>query len=395
MDKSTEKKTDKKLNLDPVQSIEKQIEQYEKKRIEVLGTNFKQDTANKNTDHVSENVTAFSKVINQNVQESDDSQNNTHQRPKKTLGTEDEGAIQDLQSHSKQRKVVVSKTTDDGIRLSLEQNKAACKSEVQATEIMMVDESGISKTENIEEVEDFECDFCFRSFWTRELEIEHSKTHEIQVIHACDDCNQVFPTNKMRRSHLAFCANRQVCRYCDEVLESRGKKRQHEQKHCDDLHGQLCDVCGEKLKNYGTLDQHVKSKHLDLDKSYQCPKCPKKFAFRTKLTFHVKSVHTTQRPFLCEDCGSDFKNPASLRHHRMRKHQTVNHKKVRKFIKQQIILIIFDFLSDSKESVPNYFDCRNEYFKYYFFDTKGVISKTLVFKQKFKHFLLKILSNLF
>lgn len=111
------------------------------------------------------------------------------------------------------------------------------------------------------------------------------------------------------------------------MLDSKGKKRQHEQKHCDNIYGQLCEYCGEKFKHQGTLDQHVKSRHMTLEKIFQCPKCPKKFAFKTKLSFHLKSVHTAMRAYLCEDCGADFKNPASLRHHRIRKHQPTGNKK--------------------------------------------------------------------
>ena len=66
---------------------------------------------------------------------------------------------------------------------------------------------------------------------------------------------------------------------------------------------------------------------MQLEKIFKCPQCSKRFAFRTKLTFHLKSVHTTCRAFLCEDCGSDFKNPASLRNHRIRKYMSVNNKK--------------------------------------------------------------------
>lgn len=110
-------------------------------------------------------------------------------------------------------------------------------------------------------------------------------------------------------------------------MDTRGRKRRHEQKHVDTLYGQLCEFCGERFKHQGTLDQHRKTQHTSVEKIYQCPKCPKKFAVKQKLSFHLKSVHTTLRAFLCEDCGADFKNPASLRHHKIRKHQPVGNKR--------------------------------------------------------------------
>lgn len=172
-----------------------------------------------------------------------------------------------------------------------------------------------------------DCDFCLRTFTSKDKLEDHVKCHDFKILHFCEDCGEEFSTNKARRNHNVICAKKLVCRYCTVGLESKGKKRQHEQKHCDNMFGQLCDICGEKFKHQGTLDQHIKTRHMDWEKIFQCPKCPKKFAFKTKLSFHLKSVHTSVRAYLCEDCGADFKNPASLRHHRIRKHQPIGNKR--------------------------------------------------------------------
>jgi len=172
-----------------------------------------------------------------------------------------------------------------------------------------------------------ECDYCSETFPNRDLLEGHLKSHDYRILHCCDDCGEEFQTNKAKRNHNVICVKKFICKYCEIVLDSKGKKRQHEQKHVDTLYGQLCEICGERFKHQGTLDQHQKTQHTSLEKIYQCPKCPKKFAFKQKLSFHLKSVHTTLRAYLCEDCGADFKNPASLRHHRIRKHQPVGNKR--------------------------------------------------------------------
>ncbi|XP_031830743.1 uncharacterized protein LOC116426224 [Nomia melanderi] len=235
---------------------------------------------------------------------------------------EKEKNLQDFQEYLKQRKIVVTRLKDeDIISLYEDRNNAVLKNSLPD----LIDES--QPADYIPEEHYLECDYCPETFSSKDILEEHLKMHDYKIMHFCEDCLEEFPTNKAKRNHNVVCIKKKLCKYCDLMLDSKGKKRQHEQKHCDSMYGQLCDVCGEKFKHQGTLDQHVKTQHMSWEKIFQCPKCPKKFAFKQKLSFHLKSVHTTLRAYLCEDCGADFKNPASLRHHRIRKHQPVGNKR--------------------------------------------------------------------
>ncbi|XP_076752979.1 uncharacterized protein LOC143424656 isoform X1 [Xylocopa sonorina] len=235
---------------------------------------------------------------------------------------EKEKNLQDFQDYLKQRKIVITRLKDeDIISLYEDRNNAVLKNSLPD----LIDES--QPVDYIPEEHYLECDYCPETFASKEVLEEHLKMHDYKIMHFCEDCMEEFPTNKAKRNHNVICIKKLLCKYCDIMLDSKGKKRQHEQKHCDSMYGQLCDVCGEKFKHQGTLDQHVKTQHMSWEKIYQCPMCPKKFAFKQKLSFHLKSVHTTLRAYLCEDCGADFKNPASLRHHRIRKHQPVGNKR--------------------------------------------------------------------
>ncbi|XP_017885673.1 uncharacterized protein LOC108628345 [Ceratina calcarata] len=235
---------------------------------------------------------------------------------------EKEKNLQDFQEYLKQRKIVITRLkNEDIISLYEDRNNAIFKNNLPD----LIDES--HPLDYIPEEHYLECDYCPQTFASKEVLEEHLKRHDYKIMHFCEDCMEEFPTNKAKRSHNVICIKKLLCRYCGIMLDSKGKKRQHEQKHYDSMFGQLCDVCGEKFKHQSTLDQHVKTQHMSWEKIYQCPKCPKKFAFKQKLSFHLKSVHTTLRAYLCEDCGADFKNPASLRHHRIRKHQPVGNKR--------------------------------------------------------------------
>ncbi|KAK2576140.1 hypothetical protein KPH14_007469 [Odynerus spinipes] len=235
---------------------------------------------------------------------------------------EKEKNLQDFQDYLKQRKIVITRLKDEDI-ISLYEDRN--NTSLQKSLPDLIDET--TPADYIPEEHYLECDYCPETFASKEILEDHLKTHDFKIMHYCEDCMEEFPTNKAKRNHNVVCFKKLLCKYCNVILDSKGKKRQHEQKHCDNMFGQLCDICGEKFKHQGTLDQHVKTQHMSWEKIYQCPKCPKKFAFKQKLSFHLKSVHTTLRAYLCEDCGADFKNPASLRHHRIRKHQPVGNKR--------------------------------------------------------------------
>lgn len=240
------------------------------------------------------------------------------------LGEKEEN-LQEFQEYLKQRKIVLPRLKDEDV-ISLYEDRFSITLKLPSKPLPdLIDIQPSVDSLLIERY--LECDYCPETFSNRDVLEEHLKTHDYRILHYCEDCEEEFPTNKAKRNHNVICIRKLICKYCDLLLDSKGKKRQHEQKHIDALYGQLCEVCGERFKHQGTLDQHLKTQHTILEKIYQCSKCPKKFAFKQKLSFHLKSVHTTLRAYLCEDCGADFKNPASLRHHRIRKHQPVGNKR--------------------------------------------------------------------
>ncbi|XP_012262077.2 uncharacterized protein LOC105689562 [Athalia rosae] len=238
------------------------------------------------------------------------------------LGEREDVDLEEFQEYLKQRNIAISRLKDqDIISLYEDRNNA------HIGDHLLEGSEDVSTIHAIPLEDYLECDYCPETFPTDVMLEDHLKKHDYRIMHYCEDCLTEFPTNKAKKNHNITCMQKMICKYCDLMLDSKGKKRQHEQKHCDNMYGQLCDTCGEKFKHQGTLDQHIKTQHMSWEKVFQCPKCPKKFAFKQKLTFHLKSVHTTLRAYLCEDCGADFKNPASLRHHRIRKHQPVGNKR--------------------------------------------------------------------
>ena len=326
-------------------NIDMQIEQYKKKRAEILGEQVdllqekSVETIIIKEEHsgftdVSENLEYDSTKLEQPVklQETHKEIKNKSDDIKKSLQEEctdrlkkifrqKKELVADFATFLRQRRIIASRVNEEYL-ISMFEQKYNIVYDRNAPEEPETDPLLESEASEM-----FDCDFCFRSFDSVETSFEHSKIHDIRFMYLCADCGEEFSSTLKRREHNAGCIQKKICKVCNEVQESKGKKRLHEQKHCDQKYGQICEICGEKFKNQSTLEQHIKGRHMQHEKIFQCPECPKEFAFKTKLNFHVKTVHTTFRAFLCEDCGKDFKNPASLRHHKVCKHLGSKNKK--------------------------------------------------------------------
>jgi len=47
--------------------------------------------------------------------------------------------------------------------------------------------------------------------------------------------------------------------------------------------------------------------YRDQNAAFQCTECDKSFLTKIKLGYHMKNVHSTERPYKCRFCPKDFK----------------------------------------------------------------------------------------
>ena len=65
-----------------------------------------------------------------------------------------------------------------------------------------------------------------------------------------------------------------------------------------------------------------KQKGTKSKKSYDCPRCEKKFDRSSNLQQHVSAVHEQNKPFKCEICDASYKAKAVLKIHYSSVHET-------------------------------------------------------------------------
>ncbi|XP_025096613.1 zinc finger protein 286A-like isoform X2 [Pomacea canaliculata] len=107
------------------------------------------------------------------------------------------------------------------------------------------------------------------------------------------------------------------CTQCTRTFQ----QRVHYERHCRDVHGpevrpHLCDVCGKAFKRTDALQQH-KVVHMSQDTRtyhFHCPQCNKGCRSQAHLKEHL-TKHASDRPFLCQYCGSAFKTQSVQRKH--------------------------------------------------------------------------------
>jgi KRAB domain-containing zinc finger protein len=107
------------------------------------------------------------------------------------------------------------------------------------------------------------------------------------------------------------------CQYCDKAFNRNSTLKRHIRIHTNEKPF-VCPVCDKAFRAGDALKVHERI-HTG-DKPYKCkyPNCDKAYAHPMGLDFHINSVHTGKRNFLCDLCGLGFLSKSCLRSHRRR-----------------------------------------------------------------------------
>ncbi|KAG8228196.1 hypothetical protein J437_LFUL004321 [Ladona fulva] len=152
-----------------------------------------------------------------------------------------------------------------------------------------------------------------------------------QNVFKCPDCLTVFNDEYSFRGHIASgeCAPLYVCSICNESFMNNACLMEHnvnfhpeESQECDSKdpnlsinvgRGFVCEECGSCFRKKIVFEHHM-VKHHARELSFKCMICWKSFLTKGGLKEHLV-VHSTERPFVCEICGSAFKLRKKLLRH--------------------------------------------------------------------------------
>jgi len=156
---------------------------------------------------------------------------------------------------------------------------------------------------------------------------EHlDKFHEGVLKHQCGHCGvNYFNTELEKVNHKTMCkvkvATHSLPQYpdgkditCTMCFEKVANNVRDVRAHMTQEHaalGESCTICKDVFFSKKGITNHMKAVHM---KTFNCDKCDKVFASTGKLRAH-QITHTTDRDFICGECGKGFQTLDTLKRH--------------------------------------------------------------------------------
>lgn len=128
----------------------------------------------------------------------------------------------------------------------------------------------------------------------------------------CVECNESFYFPKQLRLHKK--THIKIPEYSCTYCELKFPKLQKVRDHVREAHGHKCKICGKEFATNSRLTFHIKTVHTE-DGQYECQICFKKMKFRHNLKRHMKSVHDQEKKHFCNSCPAAFFEIGSLKTH--------------------------------------------------------------------------------
>ena len=107
------------------------------------------------------------------------------------------------------------------------------------------------------------------------------------VVDPCPICGSKFTHVFRTNSHMKYCGDSLSCEICGKSFKSKQALVGHQNaKHQEKF---KCDLCGKCFENLSKLDRHKIAQNVE--KSFTCPKCEKKFLRKDNMLQHIKNIH--------------------------------------------------------------------------------------------------------
>ena len=175
----------------------------------------------------------------------------------------------------------------------------------------------------------FQCNVCaFRTKSKFQLKYHQARIHKIGKLVKCDYCGYQIANNALlnqhvRLKHLTLQKKTLICDICDKHLSSKPALKFHmKQMHTVEKPFQ-CDLCGYSCKLATALHRHQKCVHSD-EKGHECEMCGKAFNTRASMLRHVSNIHQRehQSELKCDKCDFKSIHISSLNRHIKLQHET-------------------------------------------------------------------------
>ncbi|XP_012525196.2 zinc finger protein 850 isoform X1 [Monomorium pharaonis] len=180
-------------------------------------------------------------------------------------------------------------------------------------------------TGDSERIGEFYCNTCAVPFHRLDLLKRHQKIHiksDMDTMegssqhHTCNVCGEEFEEALALLAHAELHASRSPsrrCLLCGARCRDETEVAQHvRQNHAEDAPPNTCTMCGKTCKDKRSLLKH--SWIHNVDKTFGCTKCGKRFHSKARLRRHM--VSHRNKMVACDECGEEFPDGRALVSHR-------------------------------------------------------------------------------
>lgn len=163
----------------------------------------------------------------------------------------------------------------------------------------------------------YHCDICARKFLLFINLKAHLQRHADGSLYPkCGRCGRQFKQKKNLIEHMQrHDGDRRIhCELCDKLFFRESYLRIHMRTHNGERPYQ-CSNCGKTFATRSSLLQHGRTHDKKLVGTFKCTQCDRIYFNSTRLSEHIRAVHTGEKPFTCDICGVAFARQKCWKEH--------------------------------------------------------------------------------
>lgn len=168
----------------------------------------------------------------------------------------------------------------------------------------------------------FACNFCPKTFALKAYLNTHLRRHTQEKTFPCDECPKKFICQNYLNKHFRSVHSRPfVCDECPEKFRIESMLKKHSKTHelfWTKTRTYECYICTDNKRIFlkiGGLTDHMRSRHSS-ERPFACDQCPKTFAVKSYLTSHKANHLMRERVYACDRCDKKYCTKRLLAQHK-------------------------------------------------------------------------------